>query len=165
MNKTNSKTQGFEYLKYEINEEYFNKIKFPDNSPKETNKISENNNINNEINNKSNIDGSSEITKDTLPISNTINSNYNNDKESKKYNIVEINKIIGEGHKSTAEFIIELSNGCFISGGTDNTLKIYDEDFNKLKEITTIDWIYSCIENEKAANQKKKNDYDIELVA
>ena len=164
LNKTNSKTQGFEYLKNEINEEYFNKIKFPDNSPKETNKISENNNINNEINNKSNIDGSSEITKDTLPISNTI-SNYNNDKESKKYNIVEINKIIGEGHKSTAEFIIELSNGCFISGGTDNTLKIYDEDFNKLKEITTIDWIYSCIENEKAANQKKKNDYDIELVA
>ena len=138
LNKTNSKTQGFEYLVSEINEEYFKKIKFPDNS-----------------NETSDYD---DITRNTLLV-----SNINNDE---KYNIVEIIKIIGEGHKNTAEFIIELSNGCYISGGTDNILKIYDNDFNQKEELKKIkEFIYSCIEREKAPSQEKQIYHDVELIA
>jgi len=159
LNKTNSKTQGFEYLIYEINQEYFKQIKFADNSPKKTNETLKNDN-------KTNIDDNLGATKNTLFISSTNESKYNNNyNDSKKYNIVIYNKNIGNGHKSTAEFIIELSNGYFVSGGTDNVLKIYDKEFMEIKEIQIKEWIYSCFEKEKAANQKKKNDYDIELVA
>ena len=159
LNKTNSKTQGFEYLIYEINQEYFKQIKFVDNSPKETNETLKNDN-------KTNIDDNLEATKKSLLISSTNESKYNNNyNDSKKYNIVIYNKNIGNGHKSTAEFIIELSNGYFVSAGTDNVLKIYDKEFMEIKEIQIKEWIYSCFEKGKAANQKKKNDYNIELVA
>ena len=151
LNKTNSKIQGFEYLIYEINEEYFKQIKFADNSPKETNKISENNN--------NNIDYSREQTQNSMLIS-SVNNN-----DSNKYKIVVINKIIEPKHESTAEFIIELSNGFFISGGTDNILKIYDKNFDLKKKIKSIeDWIYSCFEREKISVQKKKNINEIEII-
>ena len=134
LNKTNSKTQGFEYLLNEINEEYFQKIKFLDSFPKETKKISDKNNnksenknnINNENKNEKNKESNIEnITKFSIyntNISSNDNSTYNY-KEADKNHIVELTKIMGEGHKTTAEFIIELSNGYYISGGTDNILK------------------------------------------
>ena len=84
--------------------------------------------------------------------------------EAQKYQIVKIIGIIGE-HKNTAEFIIELSNGCFISGGSDNIIKIYDKDFELLKEITDIkEPIYSCIER-IILFKEYKNSYAIELLA
>ena len=84
--------------------------------------------------------------------------------EAQKYQIVQIIGIIGE-HKSTAEFIIELSNGCFISGGSDNIIKIYDKDFELLKEIRDIkESIYSCIER-IILFKEYKNSYAIELLA
>jgi hypothetical protein len=37
--------------------------------------------------------------------------------------------------ENTDAFIKELSNGWYIIGGTDNILKIYEQDFNLKKEF------------------------------
>jgi len=140
--KTNSKTQGFYYLINEINEDCFRDVRCPDSSKKETNKI----------------------TNDSTQFPN-LSDSKNTNLEFLDYEILKIISKFGE-HKNTAEFIIELSNGYFISGGTDNILKIYDKNFKKIKELKDIaEWTYSCFENEKLLNEKKEDDYDIELIA
>jgi len=142
LNKTYSETKGFEYLIYEINEEYF-KEKY--------------NRFNNSLNNEDNLNNTSfDLFK---KYSNT--SLFDLKSESQNYQILKIKEIL-EGHKNTAEFIKELSNGCYISGGTDNILKIYDKNFKKIEELKDIpEWTYSCFEKEKLLNQ---ND-NIELLA
>ena len=142
LNKTNSKTQGFYYLINEINEEYFKE---------------KNNRFYNALNNEDNLNN----TSFDLFKSNSDESLFDLKSESQNYQILKINKFL-EGHKNTAEFIIELSNGYFISGGTDNILKIYDKNFKKIEELKDIpEWTYSCFEKEKLLNQ---ND-NIELLA
>ena len=152
MNKTKSETQGFYYLINEINEECFKEIKFQDSPPNGTNRTSDNNLSQTISQNLSDFrDSNLEIRFDLK-------------KEAKNYEILEIIDILGE-HKKTAEFIIELSNGYYISGGTDNILKIYDKGFNQIEEIKDIpEWTYSCFEKEKLLKQKE-NDYKIELIA
>ena len=42
---------------------------------------------------------------------------------------------IMEEHKNSADFIIELKNGLYLSGGRDNILKIYDKNYVRIKTI------------------------------
>ena len=159
LNKTNSKTQGFEYLIYEINEEYFKENKFQDSSQKEG--IKESDNIfNNEPNNEDSFNDYSIASY----INDSVENHSDLKMEAPNYQILKIIDILGE-HKNTAEFIIELSNGYYISGGTDNILKIYDREFNQIEELKDIpEWTYSCFEIEKLFNQKERDD-KIELIA
>ena len=64
----------------------------------------------------------------------------NNLENSFYYKYFEFIKIIGK-HQNSAEFIKELNNDIFISGGTDNKLIIYDSKYNiiKKKEIFRLD--------------------------
>ena len=95
--------------------------------------------------------------------------------EAKNYQIVKIIGLMGK-HMEAAEYIIELSNGCCISGGRGNKLKIYDKDFIEFKEeaddkdkIVEKDekdkkyMVYTCFEREKLSADM--NDHDIELIA
>ena len=170
LNKTNSKTQGFEYLITEINDEYYKEIKFPDNSPKENNTASDNynqneNNNNNTYANNNNDESENENiseTKDTCIISDA-NANIHN-KVSNIYNIVKIDKI-EKVHTDPVEFILELSNGYFFIGGGYNTLKIYDKKLNLKKEIENInESVYSCYERKISSNQKNKKKKEIEVI-
>ena len=146
LNKTNAKVQGFEYLIDEINEQYFKGIIFPDN------KILDNNNDLNNTTNSTIIGNQITRIQDGLDFS----------QKAQNYQFLKIIDIVEE-HKNTVEFIKELSNGYFISGGTDFILKIYDKELRLLKEIKDIpEWIYSCVE--KSTNQKG-NDHKIELIA
>ena len=70
------------------------------------------------------------------------------------YQVLRFIKVIGNHNernkKYTAEFIKELKNcNCFISGGTDKTLKIYYDNYSEKKpEVTEIkDWIYCICES------------------
>jgi hypothetical protein len=84
--------------------------------------------------------------------------------------ILEYRKIIGRHEKErricSANFIKELSNGYFISGGTDSILIIYDsygEIINgEMGKITSInDWTYSVTER---MNYDKRSKNDIQFI-
>ena len=147
-------------------ENNFYGIKFKEISQKETNRTS--GNIDNKDNTYDNPYSNSFYDQTTRSINLDSSSipkeeiGFDLNITATKYQIVKIIGIIGE-YKNTAEFIIELSNGYYVSGGTDNILKIYGKDFKKLKEIEDIkEWIYSCFERKK--NSFDNNDYDIELI-
>ena len=180
MNKTNSKALGFNYLINEIKENNFDVIKFQEISEKETNKASGNNN-NNDPNNKDNssISSFNDETKEINSFDSTKNEEENGldlTKRASIYQILDIIGILGKFNENTDVFIKELSNGWYIMGGGNNIeankgkfktiLKIYDQDFNKKKElkIDINEWIYSCFEIEKLSNQNE-NDYNVELIA
>ena len=149
LKKTNS--ESFLYFIQSINDNIYK-----ESLEKELNKASDNSSKKN-LNNKGN------NTSISLDKTNSINLNECSKSEedyfAQDYQILKIIGIKGE-HNTTAEFIIELSNGCFISGGTDNTLKIYDKDILEINEIKNEEWTYSCFEREK----EKQNDHEIELI-
>ena len=166
LNKTNSNTQGFIYLINEIKENNYDGIKFLKNAKKEIKKASGNNN--NDPNNRDN-PNTSNFSNETKEL-NLVSYSKSNEEigldlkmRASNYQILKIIGIIGK-HENTAEFIKELSNGYYVSGGTDNILKIYDQDFNLKKELNDInEWIYSCFEIEKLSNQNE-NEYITELI-
>ena len=53
-----------------------------------------------------------------------------------EYEIIKFMKIMGE-HKDNAEFIKDLGNGFYLSGGKNNFLFVYNKDFIKVMEIYT----------------------------
>ena len=165
LDKINSKAQGFMYLVNEIKQNEFQEI-----SQKETNKKSVNSNKN-DPNKRNNLDAIdlSDVTKE-LNLFSCSKSKEENDFNLKmrasNYQILKIIGIVDEVKKENIfEFIKELSNGYYVSGGTDNILKIFDHDFSLKKELIYIDdWIYSCLEIEKLSNKNdNENDY-IELI-
>ena len=63
-----------------------------------------------------------------------------------KFKIIEFCKVIGK-HKFMVNFIKELNNGYYISGGKDLKLILYDQCFNKIVEINDFeDEIYNIYE-------------------
>ena len=75
-----------------------------------------------------------------------------NDPEKSFYlKFFEFIKIIGK-HQNSAEFIKELSDHIFISGGTDNKLTIYDSNYNTIKNQKFSDWVYNVNEKDKKGN-------------
>ncbi len=86
------------------------------------------------------------------------------EQEIKNYSIIEIPTILAshndEEGKSfcSAEFIKQLSNGYYISGGTNNKLYVYNEKYKKILEIDDIkEWTYSIFERRPEGNDENKN--------
>ena len=78
-----------------------------------------------------------------------------------KYEILQFCKIIGI-HRKNCEFIKELSNGYFISGGKDNKLILYNCYFSNILEIKEFsDWSYNIYEPQ---NIMAKIDEEIHLI-
>ena len=70
--------------------------------------------------------------------------------------VLEFIRIIGR-HNFSADYVVEVSNGYFISGGCENFLILYDQDFfekTKIKEFN--DWVYKVGEK-KNSNPKEKD--------
>ena len=77
-------------------------------------------------------------------------------KIAEKYKIIEFLKIIGK-HNGAAEFIIEQSNGYYLSGGWEKVLILYDNQFiEKIKIKELKDWAFKVIEKEKYNKKIKK---------
>ena len=157
LNKVNFLEQDFQFL---INEKYFEGVKIKNNSEKETNKESNINNHNDHKsnhNNKNNPEASNnscDETKISINESRTkVETGFDLKMEAKNYQIVKIIGLMGK-HMEAAEYIIELSNGCYISGGKDNNLKIYDKDFIEFKEET--DDKDKTVEKDKKEKKKEK---------
>ena len=169
INKTYSESQGFEFLLRDINQDiYKNSIyieKHGNADDEETENISNSNTNNISISNIS--QEKNDETNLQLNKSKTLIENINLD----KMKIIDFIKIMGkhEDPKTfcTAEFIKELSNGKFISGGTDCKLKIYNENFGeeedeKIKVIDNIkEWTYNICEK---TNFKEKKDNIIQFI-
>ena len=166
LNKENSIEQDFQFL---INEKYFERVKTQKSSEKETNKASDNyyhhdNKGNHNNKNSPNASSSCDETQYLINDSKTkVDSGFDLKMEAQNYQIVKIIGIMGE-HMEAAEFIKELSNGCYISGGKFNILKIYDKDFIEFNKDDNDKkgLVYTCFEREKLSDI---NDHDIELIA
>ena len=65
--------------------------------------------------------------------------------KSDKYSIITHVKVIGT-HKGTAEYIRQLSNGQYISGGSENLLNIYEKTINFCKSINMYESQYNVFE-------------------
>ena len=77
-------------------------------------------------------------------------------KKADPLRIIECLKIIGK-HKNAADFIVELKNGHFISGGCENNLILYDASLiekTKIREFS--DWVFKV--GEKMNSNKEKSD-------
>ena len=173
INKTNSNLQGFQFMIYNINSIY---IKM------EYNELSTNYQIN-QMNSKNKNIKESNLKKDDDIYKNENNKEkkYYHKKKPKLlddytqmksflenplftkiadiYKIIEFQKIIGK-HNGAAEFIIELSNGYYLSGGCEKTLILYDNQFmekTKIKDIN--DWAFNVIE--KGRYNKKTNKIEL----
>ena len=137
--KNISVSDGFEHLKKEINDKKYNI------SPKKTENVKTKEDEENDIT-------LSKISK--LPEDNKYFSKLAN-----TYQVLLFIKVMGNHNENnstyTAEFIREFKNHRLLSGGTNKSLKLYDEEFNEetQKEITEIkEWIYNTIEVESRPN-------------
>ena len=81
-------------------------------------------------------------------------------KKANPYRIIEFSKIIGK-HQMPVDFIEELENGFFVSDGSDNSLILYNQFFEKIKTIECNDWVYK--DGEKM-NYKEKSEDSIKLL-
>lgn len=163
---TNSKSDGFNYMILDINNESLKHLEYqiPDN-----NEIDSELNIRNQEISKSQKDNITNylnhapIKKQSIQNDNNNQSNYNllNDKDmnASKEEIIKYINIIYI-HKNSAEFIFELSNGLYISVGCEKSIIIYDERFNKKNEVINLeDNVYNIFE--KQSDDKEK----IEIIA
>ena len=166
----NSNLQGFPYLINEINNESYEKIPYIEienhNTNQNISRINENVDNNNNIKEKS-------INEDRTAHSNLIQNEANKNidyyfKPSDETKIIEFRNVIGihkDGrHIHTADYTKELSNGWFLSFGTDNIIKFYQEDFKQnesFKEIRDNDYIYNIIER---LNFLRKNKDNIQII-
>jgi len=142
INKTDSKLQGFLFMINEINNEKYKDIKYEEENQNE---------IEAKIESRSTIDSYEEILeKDLFQLDSFPSENI----------IIGKISIIGS-HKKVAETIIELSNNYFISLGSEDGIKIYNEKFELAEEfnenIKGIDnRIYTIVEIKKNNNKSDK---------
>ena len=127
---TNSSTQGFEFLIFEINNESYRDIKY-----KEFNFKDEQSKLKDNKKGILDVEFSSKMNK--------IFENIKLDEISDKDMIIKFIKIIGK-HPNTADFVMELKNGYYISGGFNKEIILYDRKYNKIVIVDDFkDWVYS----------------------
>ena len=116
--------EGLYYLLYEINDEKYKNILFQ----KDLNifKIMKEKD---DLEKKLEENKEMETEENTIPLSELCKLS-----EASEYEIIKFIKKMGK-HKYYAEFIKQLSNGYFISGGACKYLYIYDKNFKKIKDI------------------------------
>ena len=154
INKTQSKSQGFDYLVNEINN-----IKYQDNIDIEEKKQivmspkieSDNSTNSDEINQKKNKNGLGILSSE--------------DKVLEK-SWIENDSSIGKHRKGIAECIIELSNHCFISIGSEGSIFIFNEKLEICEQFNEVlkdfkSYIYSTLE---IKNNKIKNDKETHII-
>ena len=78
-------------------------------------------------------------------------------KKSSKYKIVEVSKKIGNHQMS--DLVKNIGKGRYLSAGTNQKMRIYDEYFEKKLEIDMVDWVYDIIEI------KSDNENEIKLLS
>ena len=138
INGINSISQGSEYLIYEINNEIYKDIEYK------------------EFNFK---DEQSKLKVKQKDISDAIFSSINKiiensflDEITDEYTIIKFIKIIGN-HPYSADFIIELKNGYYISGGYNKELILYDRQFIKMLTVDNFkDWVFSIFGEKESEN-------------
>ena len=141
--KVKSNSLGLDTLIEEINNPMYEKITNKDNKS-----IKDENNI---------VDSSNQSSSKTGDLEN-------------KSAIIEYKRMIGIHQDKkivfSAEFIKELSNHFYMSGGTDNKLKLYDKDFNEKKGvlIDIKEWTYNICEKIYNEGDKNKKDNLIEII-
>lgn len=132
INETNSNNLGFCFFLNEINSEKYKNIEYINNNS---------DNIQIELNNKSNEKDEEKLKKNIQnslinesTMSMTKDSFLNlNEEKADQDKVMEFIRIIGK-HNYCAEYIIELSNGHLISGGSENHLILYDSNhYEKMK--------------------------------
>ena len=167
VNKTNSLSQGFHYLISEINDEKYKDKEYIEKIRYDTSEMSQKSiksikskkiikSIVSPANNKSIILNS--LGRTVMP-QKKYNSKNNNNLDKK---IIIFEDIIGsfKGSKNnySAEFIKELKNQYFISGGTDNTLKVFTKDLKPNENIPEIrdikEWTYNICERSKFSDKE-----------
>ena len=159
----NSLSEGFNDLLLEINDNKYKYIEYLDKKGNNSNYQSE----------KSTADDYTKINNEKI----NKEIDYENSaigfaEESMSMEIIRFLKVIGnhqEGDQRahfTAEFIKELSNGYFISGGTDNILKVYTRDFSPCQNLEKIDiikdWTYNICERN---SYKNKSETKVQIIA
>ena len=154
INKTASNVQGFEFLLAEIKNEKYQDI--VDIEAKIQKDINPQNKSNISTNSDENAQKINKIKLGILSSEDKVLEKYGSEKDSS----------IGEHRKGQAECIMELSNHCFISIGSEGTILIYNENleilggFNDgLKDFKN--YIYSTLE---IKNNKNKNDKEIHII-
>ena len=154
MNKTQSKSQGFVYLLNEINNiNYQDNIYLEENKQKDMSPKNESNNSTNsdENNQKKNKNGLGILSSE--------------DKVLEK-NYIQNDGSIGKHRKGIAECIIELSNHCFISIGSEGTILIFNDKLEICEDFYEIlkdfkNYIYSTLE---IKNNNIKKDKETHII-
>ena len=78
------------------------------------------------------------------------------------YYLLDYKETIGK-HKNSAEFILEVDNGLFFTGGEDSNIFVYDQNFKKLDEIKNTEWI-SNISELKSVVKTEVTENEINLI-
>ena len=157
INGTNSNSQGFQFMLNDINSPIYENLEYTElnskteiNTVNKINIVNKNNKINNDKENKDLNKNSFRVIDDPLF-----------KKKASDEKILEYVNVIGK-HNNAAEYFIELSNGFYISGGCDNSLILYDNQFiekMKIKELK--DWPFKLIEKK---DSRKNNQNKITLL-
>ena len=147
--------EGLYYLLYEINDEKYKNILFQKDL-----------NIFKIIKEKDDLEKKLEENKEMETEENKIPlSELCKLSEASEYEIIKFIKKIGK-HKYYAEFIKQLSNGYFISGGACKYLYIYDQNFKKINDINIHTYPINVYEKEynKNSNNLKLISYSKEQI-
>ena len=171
INGTNSNTVGFPFLLNQINSPIYANEKYIDSNYVINQKKSNSNNkyINENFpfykNNEKEEDegnlknnGQKSCIQDESTMSRTKQTFFNSAhiEKADPDKVLEFIRIIGR-HIFSADYVVELSNGYFISGGCENFLILYDQDFfEKIKIKEFNDWVYKVGEK-KNSNPKEKD--------
>jgi len=157
INGTNSNSQGFQFMLNDINSPIYENLEYTElnskteiNTVNKINIVNKNNKINNDKENKDLNKNSFRVIDDPLF-----------KKKASDEKILEYVNVIGK-HNNAAEYFIELSNGFYISGGCDNSLILYDNQFiekMKIKELK--DWPFKLVEKK---DSRKNNQNKITLL-
>ena len=153
LNGTNSKLKGFYYLMIDANNEIFKEFEYKiDFKYKEITNNNRNQDKKDKENDKIKTNDSSKIKDEEISF-NTIDEStksrtllLNEKKIASEETVIEFIRIIGE-HKNAADFVEELSDGYLVSGGAENSLLVYNNNFDKKLQITDLnDWVYKVSE-------------------
>ena len=169
INGINSISQGFEFMKSDINSEIYKNIEYKKyNQKNQIDKVKLKKDIINSNKDKVNANMSKIIENENKEIkdknlnifeeSTKMNSYYDYDNylgiNASKYSIIEFIQIIGT-HENPANFVTELDNNYFLSGGCEKTLILYEKMTEKIKIKDLDDWTYKV--TEKITYDEKNN--------
>jgi len=143
INKTNSNTQGFQFMLHNINCNKYKNVKYSEEFLNE--------------NEMCFLDDKKDKINYFI-----IYSPY--ERKASEFTIIEYIKTLGKTSHS-ADFIKELSNGYFIIG-SQNTLIIYDNQFLEKPSLTTKckDWVYSVCERVLINKEKSSENNNLEII-